>query len=69
MDYLDREILNQQNPKRNPFIGTVDQVGNDRQRIGETGVKLVNLHYNFSADGREMSKIIQLTKQLRKFAS
>jgi len=53
VDYLDREILNQQNPKRNPFIGTVDQVGNDRQRIGETGVKLVILHYIFSADGRE----------------
>jgi hypothetical protein len=33
LDYLVREILNHHNPKKNPFVGTVDQVGNDIQRI------------------------------------
>jgi hypothetical protein len=33
LDYLVREILNHHNPKRNPFVGTVDQVENDIQRI------------------------------------
>ena len=69
MDYLVREILNHHNPKRNPFVGTVDQVGNDIQRIRGIRVEHVILQYNFSADGREMSKIIEITKQLHKFAS
>ena len=64
MDYLVREILIHHNPKRNPFVGTVDQVGNDIQRI--RGIVALT---NFSADGREMSKIIEITKQLHKFAS
>ena len=65
----DSDGTNHQIAKRNPFIGTVDQVGNDIQTIREIGVEHVILHYNFSPDGREMSKIIEITKQLRKFAS
>jgi hypothetical protein len=65
----DSDHTSQQNPKRNPFVGTVNEVGSDIQTIREIGIEHLILYYNFSPEGRDMSKIIDITKQLRKFAS
>ena len=54
--------------QRFPLTGTVDQAGNDIQRIKQMGVDHMVFAYNFMPIGRDIGKMIDITKQLCKFA-
>jgi probable F420-dependent oxidoreductase len=54
--------------QRFPLTGTVDQAGNDIQRIKQMGVDHMVFAYNFMPIGRDIDKMIDITKQLSKFA-
>jgi hypothetical protein len=54
--------------QRFPLTGTIDQAGNDIQRIKQMGVDHIIFGYNFIPIGRDIDKMIDITKQLSKFA-
>src|SRR6187200_126453 len=54
--------------QRFPLTGTVDQAGNDIQRIKQMGVDHIICGYHFIPIGRDIDKMINITKQLSKFA-
>jgi probable F420-dependent oxidoreductase len=54
--------------QRFPLTGTIDQVGNDIQRIKQMGIDHIIFGYNFIPIGRDVDKMIDITKQLSKFA-
>ena len=54
--------------QRFPLTGTIDQVGNDIQRIKQMGIDHMIFGYNFIPIGRDVDKMIDITKQLSKFA-
>jgi probable F420-dependent oxidoreductase len=54
--------------QRFPLTGTVDQAGNDIQRIKQMGVGHIIFGYHFIPIGRDIDKMINITKQLSKFA-
>jgi len=53
---------------RFPLTGTIDEVGRDIQRIKDMGVDHIVFGYNFVPTGRDMDKMISLSKELSKFA-
>lgn len=57
-DVTDRPIL----------TGTVEQIGNDIRRIKELGVEHIIFGHNFSPFGKNVDKMIDITKQFSKFA-
>ena len=54
--------------QRFPFTGTIDQIGNDIKRIKQMDVDHIIFGYVFVPIGRDINKILDLTKQLAKFA-
>ena len=50
--------------ERFPLTGTIDQAGNDIQRIKQMGID----HIIFGSIGRDLDKVVDITKQLSKFA-
>ena len=67
--------------KDNPFIspgkngmerptleGTMDEIGDDINKIKDLGVDHIIFGYNFSSIGKDVDKMIDLTKQFTKFA-
>ncbi len=50
--------------QRFPLTGTIDQAGNDIQRIKQMGID----HIIFGSIGRDLDKVMDITKQLSKFA-
>ncbi|MFL6318279.1 MAG: LLM class F420-dependent oxidoreductase [Nitrososphaeraceae archaeon] len=54
--------------QRFPLTGTVDQAGDDIQRIKHMGVDHIIFGYHFIPIGRDIDKMINITKQLSKFA-
>ena len=50
--------------QRFPLTGTIDQAGNDIQRIKQLGID----HIIFASIGRDLDKVMDITKQLSKFA-
>ena len=53
---------------RFPLYGGIDEVGSDIQRIKGMGVDHVIIGYNFSPIGKDVAKMIYISKQLSKFA-
>jgi probable F420-dependent oxidoreductase len=53
--------------QRFPLTGTIDQVGSDMQRIKQIGVDHIVFGYNFIPAGRDLDKMLDITKQLVKF--
>ena len=53
---------------RFPFSGSIDEIGCDIQRVKDIGVDHIVFGYNFLPIGRELEKMINLSKQLPKFA-
>ncbi|MGC2573519.1 MAG: LLM class flavin-dependent oxidoreductase, partial [Candidatus Nitrosopolaris sp.] len=49
---------------RFPLTGTIDEVGRDIQRIKDMGVDHIVFGYNFVPTGRDMDKMISLSKEL-----
>lgn len=54
--------------KRDAMTGSIDEIGDDIKRIKDLGVDHIIFGYNFSPIGREISKMIDLSKQLSTFA-
>ena len=54
--------------QRFPLTGTIDQVGSDMERIKQIGVDHIVFGYNFIPTGRDLDKMLDITKQLAKFA-
>jgi probable F420-dependent oxidoreductase len=54
--------------QRFPFTGTIDQIGNDIKRIKQMDIDHLVFGYNFIPIGRNVDKMLDITKQLAKFA-
>ena len=55
--------------QRLPISGTIDQIGNDIERMkAMDGVEHIIFGYAFSPVGRDVKKMIELTKQFSRFA-
>jgi alkanesulfonate monooxygenase SsuD/methylene tetrahydromethanopterin reductase-like flavin-dependent oxidoreductase (luciferase family) len=53
---------------RFPLSGTIDQIGSDIQRIKAMGVDHIVFGYNFVPMGRNIAKMIDVSKELSKSA-
>jgi len=53
---------------RLPFSGSIDEIGSDIQRLKDMGVDHIIFGYNFVPIGRDVDKMINLSKELSKFA-
>ena len=53
---------------RFPLSGTIDEIGRDIQRVKAMGVDHIIFGYNFVPIGRDVAKMIDISKQLSKFA-
>jgi predicted metal-dependent phosphotriesterase family hydrolase len=53
---------------RLPLSGTIDEVGSDIQRLKAMGVEHIIFNYNFIPIGRDVAKIIRISKQLSEYA-
>jgi probable F420-dependent oxidoreductase len=54
--------------QRSPLTGTIDEIGHDLKRIKEIGINHIIFGFNFSAVRADICNIIEITKQLSKFA-
>ncbi len=56
--------------QRFPFTGTIDQIGNDVKRVKQMNMDIDHIvfGYNFIPAGRDVDKMLDITKQLAKFA-
>jgi hypothetical protein len=54
--------------KRFPFSGSIDEIGSDIQRLKDMGVDHIVFVYNFLPIGRDVNEMIDISKQLSKFA-
>lgn len=53
---------------RQPMSGTIDQIGADIKKVKDIGVDHIIFGYNFSQFGKDIGKMIDITKQFSKFA-
>jgi probable F420-dependent oxidoreductase len=53
---------------RIPLTGTIDEIGKDIQSLKDMGVDHIIFGYNFVPIGRDVDKMINLSKELSKFA-
>jgi probable F420-dependent oxidoreductase len=53
---------------RFPFSGSIDEIGSDIQRVKDIGVDHIVFAYNFLPIGRNVNEMIDISKQLSKFA-
>ena len=56
------------NQPRSPMSGTIDQIGSDIDRIKAMGAEHIIFGYAFSPIGRDAKKMMEVTKQLARFA-
>ena len=54
--------------QRLPMTGTVDQIGTDINQIKAMGVEHIIFGHAFSSIGQDMKKMVEITKQLARFA-
>jgi probable F420-dependent oxidoreductase len=54
--------------QRLPMTGTIDQIGADIDQIKAMGVEHIMFGHVFSPIGKDMKKMIEITKQLARFA-
>jgi len=54
--------------QRFPLTGTIDQAGSDIERIKKMGIDHIVFGYNFIPVGRDLDKMLDVTKQLAKVA-
>jgi probable F420-dependent oxidoreductase len=56
------------NQPRSPMSGTIDQIGSDIDRFKAMGAEHIIFGYAFSPIGKDVKKMMELTKQLARFA-
>jgi probable F420-dependent oxidoreductase len=54
--------------QRFPLTGTIEEVGNDLQRMKEIGVDHVIFNFNFNPEGKNIYKVLDVSKKLAKYA-
>ena len=57
------------NTDRPTLTGTIDEIGDDIRKIKDLDVDHIIFAYNFSPIGKDIDKMIDLTKQFSKFAT
>jgi len=62
------DISSKDDKNRFPLSGTIDQIGSDIQRVKGMGVDHIIFGYNFLPIGRDVARMIDISKQLSKFA-
>jgi hypothetical protein len=65
---LDSSSNSSSNTQRMPMTGTIDQIGSDVERIKAMGAEHIIFGYAFSPTGKDAKNMIEVTKQLAKFA-
>ena len=65
---LDSPSTSSSNQQRLPLTGTIDQIGNDVEQIKAIGAEHIIFGYAFSPIGRDAKKMMEITKQLARFA-
>lgn len=65
---LDSSSTSSSNQQRSPLTGTIDQIGSDVERIKAMGAEHIIFGYAFSPIGRDVKKMMDVTKQLARFA-
>jgi probable F420-dependent oxidoreductase len=56
------------NQQRMPMTGTIDQIGSDVEKIKAMGAEHIIFGYAFSPIGKDAENMIEITKQLARFA-
>jgi probable F420-dependent oxidoreductase len=56
------------NETRSPMTGTIEQIGSDIEQIKAMGTNHIFFGHMFSSIGRDMRKMVEVTKQLARFA-
>ena len=56
------------NQTRTPMTGSIDQIGTDIEQIKAMGTEHIIFGHIFSSVGRDMKKMIEVTKQFARFA-
>ena len=54
--------------QRFPFTGTIDQIGNDIKRVKQMDIDHMVFGYVFIPLGRDVDRVINITKELSKYA-
>jgi probable F420-dependent oxidoreductase len=65
---LDSSSTSSPNQQRSPLTGTIDQIGSDVERIKAMGAEHIIFGYAFSPIGRDVNEMMDVTKQLARFA-
>ena len=65
---LDSSSTSSSNQQRSPLTGIIDQIGSDVERIKAMGAEHIIFGYAFSPIGRDVKKMMEVTKQLARFA-
>jgi probable F420-dependent oxidoreductase len=65
---LDSSQSSSSSQPRSPMTGTIDQIGSDIHRFKAMGAEHIIFGYAFSPIGRDMKKMMEVTKQLARFA-
>jgi probable F420-dependent oxidoreductase len=65
---LDSSQSSSSNQQRPPMSGTIDQIGSDIDRIKAMGAEHIIFGYAFSPIGKDVKKMMELTRQLARFA-
>ena len=68
LDSKSQSITKANEGQRFPFTGTIDQIGDDIKRIKQMDIDHIVFGYNFIPLGRNVDKMLDITKQLAKFA-
>ena len=70
LDSKSQSITKVNEGQRFPFTGTIDQIGDDIKRIKQMDMDVDHIvfGYNFIPLGRNVDKMLDITKQLAKFA-
>jgi probable F420-dependent oxidoreductase len=55
-------------PTRSPMTGTIEQIGSDIEQLKAMGTKHIIFGHKFCPIDRDMSKMVEVTKQLARFA-
>jgi probable F420-dependent oxidoreductase len=66
--FLKDSAFSDNNEERPTLTGTIDEIGEDIEKIKGLGVDHIVFGYNFSPVGKDVYKMIDLTRQFSKFA-
>jgi probable F420-dependent oxidoreductase len=67
LTYPQTELKSSATGERIPFTGSIDQIGNDVQKVKEMGVDHIIFCYLFSKENKNTLKAVYLTKKLSEF--